>query len=53
MKTLDFYTSYDEFPNDWENRINYLMKHFYWNKLEASSYFYYEPFDQDDWIDYE
>jgi hypothetical protein len=53
MKHLDFYTSYDEFPNDSENRINYLMKFYGWSRLEASSYFYYEPFDENDWVDYE
>jgi hypothetical protein len=53
MKHLDFYTSFDEFPNDSENRINHLMRFYGWSRLEASSYFYHESFDENDWIDYE
>jgi len=53
MKHLDFYTAYDQFPGEAHERINYLMRHFYWSKDEAESYFYYEPVDESDWIDYE
>ena len=53
MKHLDFYTSYDMHPNDADQRIKYLMLHIYWCKLEASTYFYGEAYDEEDWIDYE
>lgn len=49
----DFYTAYDMHPDDADQRIRFLMRRFAWCKLEAESYFYYEPYDEEDWCDYE
>jgi hypothetical protein len=46
-------TSNDRFPGESENRIEHLMRFYGWSKFEATSYFYYEPFDAIDWIDYD
>lgn len=49
----DFYTSYDMFPNESVERIRYLMRKYGFVKDEASEYYFYEPYDESDWIDYE
>lgn len=46
-------TSYEMFPDETDRRIEHLMRFYGWGKLEAQSYFYYEPFDPIDWLDYE
>jgi hypothetical protein len=46
-------TSNDQFPNESEKRIRFLMLHYYWSKLEAESYYYYDPYDESDWAEYE
>lgn len=51
---LDFYTAYDWFENDnHEERVRHLMRLYSWSKDEAECYYFYEPYDENDWIDYE
>ena len=46
-------TSNDRFPGEAAQRIEHLMRFYHWDRLEATSYFFYEAFDPIDWIDYE
>jgi hypothetical protein len=50
---LDFYTAYDMFPGEALSRIQYLMRRFGWGNFEAKCYFYSEPYEESDWIDYD
>jgi hypothetical protein len=46
-------TSNDQFPDEAPERIRYLMRTYGWCKFEAECYFFYEPFDENDWIHYD
>ena len=49
----DFYTAYYMHPGEANERIRYLMQKYGFVKDEAIEYFYYEPYDESDWADYE
>ena len=53
FKDCSMKTSNDMFPGEASERIEHLMRFYHWDRLEATSYFFYEAFDPIDWIDYE
>jgi hypothetical protein len=46
-------TSNQRFPGEASSRIEHLAKFYGWSRFEAQCYFFYEPFDPIDWMDYE
>jgi len=46
-------TSSDKFLGQESQCIEHLMRIYHWGRFEAQCYFYYEPFDPIDWVDYE
>jgi hypothetical protein len=46
-------TSNEQFPGEAIERIEHLARFYGWSKFEAQCYFFYEPFDPIDWLDYE
>lgn len=46
-------TSNDMHSDEAAERIRYLMHKYGFAKDEAIEYFYYEPYDEADWVDYE
>lgn len=50
----DIYTAYDMFPFEQiEKRINHLRRKYTWTLEEAENWYYYEPYDEEDWRDYD